>query len=322
MEVFMNILVMGGTEFVSRGVVEHFVNLGYTVDIFTRGIKKTTYAGYRHQYIGDRHHAKSLKQLMHYQYEYIIDISAYTKEDVKLLLDAVDTTKLKRYVFCSSGAVYSPNSGLIKESDERGENSNWRKYGLDKLEAENYLLEAFKTDKLPVTIFRPTYLYGPNNNLYRESYFFDMLSNARPIPLPNSLNKTQFLHIHDLVLFVQSMLENDICIGQTYNVTHDHIYDFNQLIDVFEAVTKMGHHRILVDISVYTTSRKYFPYRDVTYTLSTEKLKAHGLHVPQFDLYKGLEQTYKWYQNSQPKLSDPAMTQVEEIIHKFNLNTQ
>ncbi|MBI9012839.1 MAG: NAD-dependent epimerase/dehydratase family protein [Clostridiales bacterium] len=310
----MNILIMGGTEFVSRSVAEHYIELNYTVDIFTRGKKEVPYTGYRHHHIGDRHNLKDLEQLKSFQYEYVIDISAYTKNDVSNLLETINTDNLKRYVFCSSGAVYAPNRNMITEEDEKGPNHNWLKYGLDKLEAETHLMEAFNKKALPVTIFRPTYIYGPNNNLYRESYFFDAITHNRPIPYPNSNNQTQFIHIHDLMLIIQSMLENDVCIGEAYNVTHEAVYDFESILDTFEHVTDITIDRIPVDTNTYNISRRYFPYRDVNYTLSIEKLKKHGLHVPKFDLKTGLKQTYKWYQQSYPKLSDKAMTLIDDII--------
>ncbi|MCH4890981.1 NAD-dependent epimerase/dehydratase family protein [Acidaminobacter sp. JC074] len=302
----MTILVLGGSTFVSRSIAEHFINENYQVDIFTRGIKEIPYSGYRNHIRGDRHKPEDLEQLVD-KYDYVIDITAYTEMDVRLLLEHLDTSRLKRFIFCSSGAVYCPSKNLIKEDFPLGENHNWRKYGLDKLQAENYLMKAYEKDQLPLVIFRPTYLYGPENALYRESYFFDQLEAGRPIKVPNSQNRTQFIHIHDLCLIVSSMLKNDACIGQAYNVTHEHIYDFNDMLDVFEKVTGKHVERILTDEQ---PSRKYFPYRDVTYTLSIDKLKEHGLHVPKFDLYEGLKQTYEWYKKTNPKLHDPFMTDI------------
>jgi len=300
----MAILIMGGSTFVSRNIAEHFINENYEVDIFTRGIKSIPYSGYRKHIRGDRHNSEDLKQITE-SYEYVLDITAYTEYDIKLLINQLDTTLLKRYIFCSSGAVYLPSNDLITEDYPLGENHNWRKYGLDKLAAEQYLMNEYHNHKLPITIFRPTYLYGPNNVLYRESYFFDQLTEGNSIKLPNSKNKTQFIHIHDLCLIVQSMMKNDKCLGEAYNVTHESMYDFNEMLDVFERVTNKKAERIISDEE---PSRRYFPYRDLTYTLSIKKLKEHGLHVPKFDLYEGLKQTYEWYKITQPKLHDPVMT--------------
>jgi len=300
----MNILVMGGTTFVSRSVAEHFINEGYIVDIFTRGNKAVDYSGYNRHIIGDRHNPETLDKLE--AYDYVIDITAYTKADVESLTQALDLEKLKRYIFCSSGAVYESNSNLITESDPTGENPNWREYGLDKLEAENYLRE----NDIPHTIFRPTYIYGPHNNLYREGYFFDRMEKDLLVKYPIGNTQTQFIHIYDLCLIISSMLKNEKSLNESYNVTHEHVYTFREMLDVYEDLFGKTMNTLGVNTSLKPITRKYFPYRDVTYKLSIDKLKAHGLHVPKFDLLEGLRQTYTWYQEARPNLSDKAMTDI------------
>lgn len=310
----MNILIMGGTEFVSRSVAEHFINLNYRVDIFTRGNKNVAYEGYGIHHIGDRKIRDDLKVLSNYQYDYVIDISAYSKEDVSLLLDQVDTSCLKHYIFCSSGAVYIPKDIPMTEKDPIGSNDNWGLYGKNKLEAELYLQEIYQKHKLPISVVRPSYLYGPNNNLYRESYFFDVLLEEKTLPIPDSQHKTQFLHIHDFLLILQDLLGNSRCFGQVFNVTHDKIYDYNQMVDVFEKITSKSAKRLYIDTTKHPVSRKYFPFRDITYTFTNDKLSAYGLHKPKFDLYQGLKQTYKWYLDFKPTLNDPAFSDINTII--------
>lgn len=43
------VLIMGGTAFVGEAVAMHMIELGYTVDIFTRGIRDVKYSGVREQ---------------------------------------------------------------------------------------------------------------------------------------------------------------------------------------------------------------------------------------------------------------------------------
>lgn len=196
----MQILVMGGTEFVDKNVAKYLISKGYTVDIFTRGIKSITYTGFRNHFKGDRHSIFDLnKFLSNKKYDYVFDISAYTKKDVQYLISVLNKTSIKRYVFCSSGAVYKPYETFVMENFVRGENVYWGAYGLNKKEAEDYLMNLYEKDYFPITIFRPTYIYGKENNLYREVYFFDRILHKLDIPIPNSTNKTEFIHIDDLV---------------------------------------------------------------------------------------------------------------------------
>ena len=103
----MKILVMGGTEFVSSSLTKYLISKGYIVDIFTRGIKLIKYDGIRKHLKGDRKSIEDLKvNISNESYDYIFDISAYVKEDVEKLVAILNKDNLKRYVFCSSGAVY------------------------------------------------------------------------------------------------------------------------------------------------------------------------------------------------------------------------
>lgn len=313
----MRILVMGGTEFVSRSISEYFISKNYIVDIFTRGEKEVTYSGVNIHHIGNRKSLESIYLLRDILYDFVIDISAYTLEDVKLITSNIDTTNLKRYLFCSSGAVYEPSDEIMNEEFKRGKNHNWLQYGLDKLNAENYLFEIHKSKSFPMTIFRPTYLYGPNNNLYRESYFFDCISNNKKIPYPISSNKTQFIHIYDLVRMIESMMKNELSDGEAYNVTNETEYSFEEILDVFSKVTDRKVAAVPVNVTDFQVARTYFPYRDVIYLLSIEKLKRHNIYLPKYDLFEGLAQTYEWYKNNRPKLSDQNMIQIDEIIEYY-----
>ena len=92
----MNLLIMGGTEFVSKNAAIYFINLGYSVDIFTRGNKKVNYEGVSKHHIGDRKKITDLDILSDIQYDYILDISAYTLEDVTKLTEIINTKKIKK----------------------------------------------------------------------------------------------------------------------------------------------------------------------------------------------------------------------------------
>ncbi len=311
---------MGGTEFVSRAVAKFLISKDYVVDIFTRGQKQVDYKGVRNHLVGDRKNKKSLKQALgNRSYEYVVDVSAYTKEDVQLLTDVINRDILKKYVFCSTGGVYVPSDEIMAEDFERGENYNWLQYGLDKKEAEDYLIGLFEKDNFPFTSFRPTYIYGEGNNLYREYYFFDVISNGAIVPIPEGNTTTQFLYIDDLVRTFESALSSKPAIGQCYNITHSEILSWKDMIDVYREVLQkpVEIKEITQDmIKAYNIDRvrAFYPYRDVTYKLSTEKLKKDGLYVPQINLTEGLKLAYKIYQSKEHKLNDPGMNKVELLI--------
>lgn len=68
----------------------------------------------------------------------------------------------------SSSAVYPEyGSQPFKENSVLAKNKFWGKYGTDKIAAEKTLMQRVSD----AYILRPPYLYGPMNNVYRETFF-------------------------------------------------------------------------------------------------------------------------------------------------------
>lgn len=75
-----NLLVMGGTNFVSSSLAKYLISKGYNVDILTRGIRKVDYTGFRNHIICDRKSLQELRRALNgYKHDCVFDISAYTK---------------------------------------------------------------------------------------------------------------------------------------------------------------------------------------------------------------------------------------------------
>lgn len=307
-----SILIMGGTTFVSSSLAKYLVEKGYDVDILTRGLKPINYEGFRNHLICNRRSKKEIQKVLKgRKYEFIFDISAYTREDVEILITSIDTSQLRKYIFCSSGAVYKPSNKIIGEDFEKGENPNWGQYGIDKKEAEDFIFKS----GIPFIIFRPTYIYGENNNLYREAYFFDRIKNKKAIPIPYGKGtKTQFIHIDDLIRIFESAIYNENSC-KIYNVTNPDIISWEELVMTCGEV--IGQKPLLKKINVNEIkleSRMYFPFRDVTYMLDIKQLIEDGLYVPTISINEGLRRAYNWYIDKKPNLKDTKMNKVDELV--------
>ncbi len=308
-----SILIMGGTTFVSSSLAKYLIGQGYMVDILTRGLKEADYEGFREHLFCDRKSKEEMKKVLKgRKYDFVFDISSYTKEDVETLLSSIDKSRLKKYIFCSSGAVYKPSNTMMEECFETGENPNWGKYGTNKKEAEESIINS----GVPYMIFRPTYIYGETNNLYRETYFFDRISSNKAIPVPFGNNiKTQFIHIDDLIRVFESAMYSK-SVSKIYNVTNPEIIFWEVLIRKCGEV--VGKDPIIrnIDINkIKVEPRAYFPFRDVTYLMDIKQLVEDGLYIPIISLHEGLRRAYQWYTDKKPKVNDPRMMKtVEELV--------
>nr|WP_321575594.1 NAD-dependent epimerase/dehydratase family protein [Paenibacillus guangzhouensis] len=100
----MKILVIGGSRFLGRFVVEEALRKGYQVTVFNRGQHNGIFEDQPvEQLIGDR--KQDLSLLQNRSWDAVVDTCAYLPHDVTSLLDVLDG-KLKHYTMISSISVY------------------------------------------------------------------------------------------------------------------------------------------------------------------------------------------------------------------------
>jgi nucleoside-diphosphate-sugar epimerase len=312
------ILIMGGSQFVSEALAKYLIAKGHNVDIFTRGIRPLQYEGVRHHMIGDRNSDDELKQnLKNKTYDFVFDITAYHTQHVEKLKGNLNPTKLKRYVFFSSGGVYLPSSDLLLEDSTKGKHPELGDYGINKKEAEDYLFQMYKEENFPITIFRPPYIYGEGNNIYRENYIFDRLIQDLPIPIPRGNTEVHFIHIDDVVRVLESVMYNKKSNGQAFNLTYPENITWTNLIHTAANVAEKKASIVEIDeekLDESIRTRHYFPYLNFVYILDHHKLEDFGLYNPTIQLQDGLERAYQYYKEAKPQHYDAAMSKVDEVL--------
>ena len=277
------VLVTGGTVFVSKRIAEHFVANGDEVYVLNRnhrqqpdGVKLIE--ADRHQ-LGD--------QLRSYHFDVVIDANSYTQEDMRDLLDAVED--YKDYIFISSSAVY-PETLLqpFKEEQEVGENKYWGAYGTNKIMAEQELLQRVPN----AYILRPPYLYGPENNVYREAFVFECANQNRKFYLPEKGQmKLQFFHIDDLCQCIDAILEKHPK-EHIFNVGNEDMVTIKDWVELSYRVA--GKCPEYVEVSSKIEPRNYFSFYRYEYELDVTKQKE--ILNETIPLEKGLKECYLWYQ--------------------------
>lgn len=299
-----NVLVTGGTVFVSRYVAEYFAGLGDNVYVLNRNSRPqsegvTLIEADRHQ-LGD--------VLKGYAFDVVLDVTAYTKEDVEHLLDGLGT--VGQYIFISSSAVYPETLPQpFTEEQECGPNQVWGSYGANKLEAERYLLK-----RVPQAyVLRPPYLYGPMQNLYREGFVFDCADAGRPFYLPGDGSMPlQFFHIEDLCRFMERILEKQPE-EHIFNVGNPEVVDIRQWVTLCYEAAGACPEFVAVDKSHH--QRSYFCFHDYGYQLDVAKQQTLMPDVK--PLGKGLKESYQWYQEHKDSVGKrPYLEYIDTVLKK------
>lgn len=190
------VLIMGGSYFIGKAITDTFLNAEYDVTVLNRGTKKHE-SEKVHQLECDRNSANDMKRILsEFHFDIIVDVSGLNKLQAAILCQSFNTPLPSAFIFISSSAVYDVEHLEITycECDAIAENRFWRDYGTNKIEAENYLTQSFIQTNTSLIILRPTYVYGENNYAQRESFIFEHIVNDKPVLIPKSNNKLQFIY--------------------------------------------------------------------------------------------------------------------------------
>ena len=297
------LLVTGGTVFVSRFVANYFAQKGDDVYVLNRGSKPqlpnvTLIQGDRND-LGDK--------LKGYEFDAVLDITAYTREHVENLVKALG--KFGDYIMISSSAVYpETNPQPFGEEQTCGPNSVWGPYGTNKLAAEEYLRHAVPQ----AYILRPPYLYGPMQNVYREPFVFECAEAGRKFCIPgNGGMKLQFFHVEDLCRFVEILLEKHPA---------EHIYNVGNPdgVTVLDWV-KLCYDAVGAELETVRVEghpqRSFFCFHDYDYCLDVQRQEALMPQVKH--LSEGLRESYAWFrENRDAIMRRPYMEYIDHELSK------
>lgn len=276
------ILITGGTTFVSKYAAQYFSEHNYEVYVLNRNTKPqipgvTLIEGDRHE-LGD--------QLKGMHFDVVADITAYNADDIIDLYEALGS--FDQYIMISSSAVY-PEDGVqpFQEDSKRSVNKFWGKYGTDKIEAENCLLERVKD----AYILRPPYLYGPMDNVYREAFIFDCAKADRKFYLPKDGNmKLQFFHVRDLCRLMEVLIETKPA-EHIFNVGNAEIVSIKDWVTMCYAC--FDKTPAFVNVYEDIEQRNYFCFYDYEYCLDVKKQQE--IYADTIPLQEGLKESAGWY---------------------------
>ncbi len=215
----MQILVLGGTKFAGRAIVEAALGRGDAVTLFNRG--KTNpglYPGVE-TVIGDR--TEDLSPLDGREFDAVIDVACYDPAVARLSAEAF-RDRAGRYVFVSSVSVYAsqattesqledaPLAELKPDLPDYPDN-----YGANKALSEAVVREVYGDRAL---IGRPGLITGPHDPTDRFPYWPRRIAAGGRVLAPGDAGDlTQVIDVRDLAAFLLDACHRDR--GGVYNLT-------------------------------------------------------------------------------------------------------
>jgi nucleoside-diphosphate-sugar epimerase len=303
----MRVLVIGGTLFIGRGLVQELVKAGHDVTVMHRKPKHDL--GRRVQnVVADRNDPEQVRAAMEGRRFEIIFDNVYdwergtTAAQVEAAVKACGD-RLVRYVFMSSVAAYGDGLNHY-EGDPLAPDNHSEPYIRNKAMTERMLFRLHQKNGFPVTTFRPPFVYGPENPFYREAFFWDRLRADRPIIIPGDGHRLmQFVYVKDLIRACMRAIEHPGAAGEAFNIGAERPITQVEMVRAMAAaagkkanMVRVARDRIneaggsvMGEPPYFGT---YFDLPPITENV-TKVARVLGVRPTPFD--QGLRETYRWY---------------------------
>jgi nucleoside-diphosphate-sugar epimerase len=219
----MRALVIGGMQFMGRGIVERLVQGGHDVAVMHRRDHHDLGLEVRNLQT-DRGDLDTVATILRRERPEVVFDLAYSPSGTPA--DHVEAAarscgdRLQRYIFISSMAAYVPGPDR-REDDPLVPDDHPDDYARHKASAERALFRLHAASGFPAVTVRPPFVHGPRQVLYREQFFWDRLRDGRPIILPDGGEmRMQWVYVADVVeLCLRAMVMVE-AVGEAFNVAH------------------------------------------------------------------------------------------------------
>jgi nucleoside-diphosphate-sugar epimerase len=303
----MNCLVIGGTQFIGRHLVAELLKGGHAVTVLHRKPKHGFGRGVKNL-IADRNDPRAMKAaLAGKSFEVVFD-NVYDWERGTTAAHVEGTVRavngpLHRYIFMSSVAAYG--DGLNHhEGDALAPDDAAELYVRNKATSERALFRLHQRIGLPAVTLRPPFVYGPDNPLYREAFFWDRLRAGRSIILPGDGRRLmQFVYVKDVVTAALRAMTETAAVGHAFNIANARPVAQSDFVDLLAKTCRKPVKFVRIPREYLQRAgghpmgpKMYFGiYLDMPPITEVTAKAQRVLKFKPTDFATGLAETYKWY---------------------------
>lgn len=235
----MDILILGGTRFLGRHLVDSALARGHHVTLFNRGKTNPDLFPQVESIHGDRE--QDIPKISGRKWDAVIDVAGYVPRIVGLSAAGLEGS-VGRYVFISSISAYASlreigvdeSSPLATMTDETVEEITGETYGSLKVLCEKVVQKIYGERAL---IVRPGLIVGPHDGTDRFTYWPVRVARGGDVFAPDKPDiLTQIIDVRDLADFIIKLIEDGA--SGAFNATGpDHELSFGTLLETCKQVS-------------------------------------------------------------------------------------
>ncbi|MBI1880953.1 MAG: SDR family oxidoreductase [Chloroflexi bacterium] len=231
----MKVLFIGGTGKISSACSQLAVERGIELYLLNRGQTSARPAPREARILqGDIRDKDSASQaLAGLTFDVVVNWIAFTPEHIELDL-ALFRDRTQQYIFISSASAYqTPPINLPITESTPLDNPYWA-YSRAKIACEERLMQAYRQEKFPMTIVRPSHTYDKTLLPFTEGYIVvdRMRQGKKVIVFGDGTSLWVLTHHRDFAKGFVGLLGNNHAIGEAFHITSDELLTWNQIFEI------------------------------------------------------------------------------------------
>ncbi len=256
------ILVLGGTQFIGRNLVERFFfQKEYAITLFNR--QKTGIDLFENiaKIKGDRE-TEDIIKIKNQHWDYVIDLSCYYPDSLEKVLQNINPD-VSKYIFISTCSVYDNEQHQLPMRDENAptlscsakqySDRTVASYGNRKAACERILMDS----GINHVIFRPALVYGPYDHTDRLYYWLYQVKKGGILLLPDKGQRIFSLtYVEDLVEVIIQALKKNLH-NNIYNIISYPRSSIRMIVEEAASILK-------IDFQEVNASPSFLNFHEVT----------------------------------------------------------
>ncbi len=291
----MNILVLGGSGFVSGYMIRLLNEKGHDITCVTRGSRPLP--SFVHPVQADRSDAAALRTALEKegrQYDAVMDCICYNADQAKTALDVLPAFT-KRIIVISTDSVYHPYHKSVPQNEDADIYLTDGSYGAKKREMEEVYLSP-EGKKLVWTIFRPGHIFGTGSKLgcypelTRRDDLIDIIAKEEPLPLVGGGKYLIHpIYAGDLVRVMLDAVCNEKTFGKLFCIGGPDVIENAEYYRILGRLT--GHTVTIRDIPLdgYLEAHPEYSGHLCHRSYDLSRLASTGIRLPDTHLEDGLK---------------------------------
>ena len=313
----MKALFIGGTGNISSACVELALSRGIEVTLLNRGTSGRPVPNGAQVLNGDIRDLQAVQAAFGSRsFDVVAEFVAFTPAHIETDLELF-RGRTGQYIFISSASAYQTPPAILPVTESTVLDNPYWEYSRNKAACEERLVRAYREEKFPITIVRPSHTYSaPYVPIDGGWTAIDRMLRGEPVIVHGDGTSLWTLtHANDFAKGFVGLMGNAHAIGEAFHITSDEWLTWNQIHEILAAAAGVKPTLVHVPsdlIAAYDKAWGESLLGDKTHSFILDNSKVKRL-VPDFicttPFSRGAEEIITWH------MADPARRKVDPAFN-------